>query len=277
MPLPLKAGYNFDYSHIHRPPCFEMTAAEAYTDFYGLSYLISGDAVIYSPDGASIMREGDMDFTLKNIYFRSSYLSDKPREFVLIKFTDSMVSDLLKIMEADSLEELIGSRSTVHLSKPTQKKVLCILQEMEEEWNSYNKYSEVILKGLLHKLILIFIDERAQSPCETAAAHRKQTYLISAIEYVQSHLGESPSLYHTAKHIHISGSYLSKIFINQLHTPYSTFLLNEKILYAQKLLVNTKMNMSDIASAAGFSSSAYFSDCFKRRMGMSPMQFRKRM
>ncbi|MCM1386802.1 MAG: AraC family transcriptional regulator [Bacillus sp. (in: Bacteria)] len=277
MPLPLKAGYNFNYSHIHRPPCFEMTAAEAYTDFYGLSYLISGDALIYSPDGTSIIHEGDMHFTLKNIYFRSSYLSDKPREFVLIKFTDSMIDDLLKAMEADSLEELIGSRPAFHLSKPTQKKVLCILQEMEEEWNSNHKYAEIIFKGLLHKLILIFINERAESPCETAADHRKQTYLINAIEYVQSHLSESPSLHHTAKHINISASYLSKIFINQLHTPYSTFLLNEKILYAQKLLVNTKMSMSDIASAAGFSSNAYFSDCFKRRMGISPMQFRKRM
>lgn len=278
MPLPLKPGYNFNYDHVYRPPCFEMTAAEAYTDFYGLSYLISGEVLSYSPDATGILHEGDMNFTLKNIYYRSSYISDKPRESILIKFTDSMVADLLKIMEVDSLEALIGEQSAVHLSNATQKKVLHILQEMENEWNSYNKSSEIILKGLLHKLILIFLNERTKKgSIKIQDSHKKQECLVSAIEYVKSHLNESPSLQNTAEYLHISASYLSKIFINRLHTPYSTFLLNEKILCAQKLLVNTKLSMAKIAADAGFSSSAYFSDCFRRNRGMSPLQFRKKM
>ena len=278
MPLPLKAGYNFNYAHVHRPPCFEMTSAEAYTDFYGLSYLISGENLVYSPDGTFIQREGDMDFALKNMYCRSSSVSDKPREGILIKFTDHMISDLLEIMNIDSFDELIGKQSAIHLDSAAQKKVLSILLEMEKEWNAYNKHSEIILKGLLHKLILIFLSERSKKGAiKLPRSNRKQECLTNAIEYVKSHLSESPSLPDTAEHIHVSASYLSKVFINQLHTPYSTFILNEKILYAQKLLVNTKMSMSEIADKAGFSSSAYFSDCFKRHMGISPLRFRKSM
>lgn len=101
--------------------------------------------------------------------------------------------------------------------------------------------------------------------------------LIMAIEYVKSNLAQSPSLQETAEHIHISPSYLSKIFINHLHMPYSTFVLNEKILYAQRLLVNSDESMAEIAKKAGFSSNTYFSDCFKRIMGLSPLQFRKEM
>lgn len=278
MPLPLKAGYNFNYAHVHRPPCFEMTSAEAYTDFYGLSYLISGENLVYSPAGTFILREGDMDFMLKNRYFRSSCISDKPREGILIKFTDSMVADLLAIMEVDSLDTLIGEQYTIHLDSAAQKKVLSILLEMENEWNAYNKHSEIILKGLLHKLILIFLNERSKKGAlELPNSNKKQECLTNAISYVKSHLSESPSLPNTAEHIHVSASYLSKVFINQLHTPYSTFILNEKILYAQKLLVNTTMNMSEIADKTGFSSSAYFSDCFKRHVGISPLRFRKSM
>ena len=277
MPLPLKAGYNFNYAHVHRPPCFEMTSAEAYTDFYGLSYLISGENIVYSPDGTFIQHEGDMDFALKNMYSRSTSTSDKPRESILIKFTDHMISDLLEIMNVDSFDELIGKQSAIHLEKSTQEKVLRIMNEMENEWNAYNKYSEIILKGLLHKLILIFLNERSKKGAlKLPSSNKKQECLTNAIEYVKSHLNESPSLQDTAEHIHVSASYLSKVFINQLHTPYSAFILNEKILYAQKLLVNTKMNMSEIAGKAGFSSNAYFSDCFKRTVHMSPLQFRKR-
>ena len=277
MPLPLKAGYNFNYAHVHRPPSFEMASAEAYTDFYGLSYLISGENIVYSPDGTFIQRAGDMDFALKNMYSRSSSVSDKPRECILIKFTDHMISDLLEIMNVDSFDELIGKQSAIHLEKGTQEKVLRIMNEMENEWNAYNKYSEIILKGLLHKLILIFLNERRKrGALKLPSSNKKQECLTNAIGYVKSHLSESPSLQDTAEQIHVSASYLSKVFINQLHTPYSAFILNEKILYAQKLLVNTKMNMSEIAVKAGFSSSAYFSDCFKRTVHMSPLQFRKR-
>lgn len=278
MPLPLKAGYNFNYAHVHRPPCFEMASAEAYTDFYGLSYLISGENLVYSPDGIFIQREGDMDFALKNRYSRSSSVSDKPRECILIKFTDHMISDLLEIMNVGSFDELIGKQSAIHLEKSTQEKVLCIMHEMEKEWNAYNKHSEIILKGLLHKLILIFLNERSKKGAlKLPDSNKKQKCLTNAIAYVKSHLSESPSLPDTAEHIHVSASYLSKVFINQLHTPYSVFILNEKILYAQKLLVNTKMGMSEIADKSGFSSSAYFSDCFKRHVGITPLRFRKSM
>ena len=104
---------------------------------------------------------------------------------------------------------------------------------------------------------------------------KKQDKLIQAIEYIKTHLAKSPSLQETAGHIQVSSSYLSKIFIDCLHTPYSVFVLNEKIMYAQKLLVNSKMSMAEIAGVAGFSSNTYFSDCFKRITGISPLQFRK--
>ncbi|MBD5453089.1 MAG: helix-turn-helix transcriptional regulator [Lachnospiraceae bacterium] len=104
---------------------------------------------------------------------------------------------------------------------------------------------------------------------------KKQDKLIRAIEYIKTHLAKSPSLPETAGYIHVSPSYLSKVFIDCLQTPYSTFVLSEKIWYAQKLLVDSKMSMAEIAGAAGFSSGAYFSDCFKRITGTSPLQFRK--
>lgn len=106
---------------------------------------------------------------------------------------------------------------------------------------------------------------------------KKQDKLSEAIEYVKANFAGSPSLQETAEHVHISSSYLSKIFINRLHMPYSTFVLNEKILYAQKLLVNSEKGMAEIAKKAGFSSNTYFSDCFKRVTGLSPLQFRKEM
>ena len=276
MPLPLKAGYNFNYAHVIHPPFFEMTAAEEYTDFYAVSYLISGETLIYSPDYTTIIHEGDISFTLKHHYSRSSYVSDRPREHILIKFTDSMVAELLSMLNVEKFDDIFIDRpASIHLSRADRKEVQTIMSEIEQEWNAYNEYSEILLKGLLHKLIILCLNKPYDDEVEPIPEPKKNICLFNAIEYVKTHLHESPSLNETAEHINISASYLSKVFISQLHTPYSTFLLNEKILYAQKLLAGSEFTMEEIANKAGFSSNSYFSDCFKRMTGTSPLQFRK--
>lgn len=274
MPLPLKSGYNFNLDHTTRPPYFEMSAADAYTDFYGISFMISGERLIYSPNFTTIAQAGEIVFIPKNLYRRTTYISNAPYERILIKFNDSIIEDLLHVIGRKTFDELCKEH-VIRLTPATQKKVLGILTEMEHEWKHYNEYSEILLKGLLNKLIITCIRERILIGNNTLNLEKKHSYLLDAIQYIKTHLRYSPSLDETAHQINISPSYLSKIFVNHLHTPYSTFVLNEKITYAQKLLVETGLSMTAIATEAGFTSNAYFSDCFKRVTGISPLQFRK--
>lgn len=275
MPLPLKPGYNFNYAHIYRPSCFEMASAEAYMDFYGLSYMISGEILVHRYDSTFVIWPGDVTFTAKNVYERSGYVSDAPRENILLKFTDCMVEELTKTLGFNSFDDFCDWFPSVHLGKETQRKVLFILHEIEQEWNSYNEYSEVLLKGLLHKLIILCLREGTVNERPHSVQETKQCYLTGAIQYVKTHLRENPSLEETARYVNISVSYLSKIFLHYLHTPFSTFVLNERIIYAQRLLVESDLTVGQIAAEAGFSSGAYFSDRFKHFTGLSPLQFRK--
>lgn len=274
MPLPLKPGYQFNYDHIYRKPHYEMPAAEAYTDFYGISYMISGERLIYSPTFTAIAQAGDIIFIPRYVYRRSSFIANEPYEHILIKFTDSMVDDLFQTIGIENYNELCAEH-VVHLEKSTQASVLSILNDMEKEWKSYNKYSELLLKGLLNKLIILCIRERIIGGVNATHLEKKHDCLADAIIYIKTHLRESPSLEETARQANISPSYLSKIFISHLKTSFSDFVINEKITFAQKLLADSELSMTEIASEAGFSSHSYFSDSFKRNTGMTPMQFRK--
>lgn len=274
MPLPLKPGYQFNYDHIYRKPHYEMPAAEAYTDFYGISYMISGERLIYSPTFTAIAQAGDIIFIPRYVYRRSSFIANEPYEHILIKFTDSMVDDLFQTIGIENYNELCAEH-VVHLEKSTQASVLAILNDMEKEWKSYNKYSELLLKGLLNKLIILCIRERIIGGVNATHLEKKHDCLADAIIYLKTHLRESPSLEETARQANISPSYLSKLFISHLKTSFSDFVINEKITFAQKLLADSELSMTEIASEAGFSSHSYFSDSFKRNTGMTPMQFRK--
>lgn len=274
MPLPLKPGQHFNYERIIRQPHYEMSAAEAYTDFYGISYMVSGERLICSPSYTTIVKAGDMIFIPRDDYRHTTFFSNEPYERILIKFTDSMVEELFDVIGIESYEELCAEH-VFRFGKSGQEKALTIMEDMEREWNSYNKYSELLLKGLLHKLIILCLRERSIGGANAQLLDKKHDCLANAINYVKTHLHESPTLDKTAREIHTSASNLSKTFIHYLHTPFSTFVLNEKIACSQKLLADPTLSITEIAAQTGFSSNSYFSDCFKRNTGMTPIQFRK--
>ena len=66
MPHPLKPGYHFNFERLVRPAYYEMPTADAYTDFYGISYMVSGERLIYAQDFTTIIQAGEISFIPKN-------------------------------------------------------------------------------------------------------------------------------------------------------------------------------------------------------------------
>ncbi len=55
------------------------------------------------------------------------------------------------------------------------------------------------------------------------------------------------------------------------------YIRNYRLEYARKLLEDAELNISDITFKAGFSSTSYFSNCYKKHFGISPKEDRKRL
>ena len=79
----------------------------------------------------------------------------------------------------------------------------------------------------------------------------------------------------TATAVHLSDAYLSRLFTSRLDTTYSRFLTGVKISHAMELLVNTNLTITAIAGQCGYDNSNYFSDAFKKIVGISPLKYRK--
>ena len=96
-----------------------------------------------------------------------------------------------------------------------------------------------------------------------------------AKEYIKNNLQRDLSVTEIAEHIHFSASYFSRIFREATgFSPYA-YLVNTRIEKAKKLLVQTSLPVSVIAAETGFASEANFIYCFKQKMNISPLQFRK--
>lgn len=57
-------------------------------------------------------------------------------------------------------------------------------------------------------------------------------------------------------------------------TPHQ-YLIERKLMLAEKLLQSTEMTVVDIALECGFASQAHFSSCFRNRYGVSPGKYRR--
>ncbi|MBC8535620.1 helix-turn-helix transcriptional regulator [Feifania hominis] len=53
------------------------------------------------------------------------------------------------------------------------------------------------------------------------------------------------------------------------------YLLSYRIRKSIEALTHTDQSIAQIAAGTGFGSQSYFTDCFKRQLGITPLQFRQ--
>lgn len=78
-----------------------------------------------------------------------------------------------------------------------------------------------------------------------------------------------------AEQIHMNPDYVSFLFHKEYGQALITYILNERISLAKKLLLSTNLTMQEICDQCGFSSTSYFHKQFKRIAGITPQQFKK--
>ena len=94
--------------------------------------------------------------------------------------------------------------------------------------------------------------------------------------YMSEHYSENITASDMAKIANMSYSYFSKVFSKVTGRSFNDYLNFIRIAEAEKLLVSTDMNITEIAYETGFSSSSYFIKIFDKYKHASPMHFRKK-
>ena len=77
------------------------------------------------------------------------------------------------------------------------------------------------------------------------------------------------------KHISMSESQTIRLFKKNFGTTPYTYVLQRKIEFAKKLLIDTNLSVKEIATKLCFSDEYYFSNIFKEKVGCPPSQYRK--
>ena len=154
------------------------------------------------------------------------------------------------------------------------RRYLCLMREFQEERPG---------KGMLLKAgcIEILINTlRCSKTIEESKVDKdaKKTkswlHIENAIAYINGcNLQGELDNDSIANAIKVSPNYLTKVFQEYLGLSLHKYIVNIKIEKAQQLLLSGKINITEAAEHAGFSSIHVFSKTFKNTLGISPSEF----
>lgn len=125
----------------------------------------------------------------------------------------------------------------------------------------------------LGELLLLLYEAVKKSPNE-ANKSNLSSQMQEILNYISNNLKTIKTLEQVASHFFISKYHLSHQFKASTGFTFIEFLTKVKISRALHLLKQTDDNVASISEACGFDSPAYFCIVFKKKMNMTPLQYR---
>ncbi len=124
---------------------------------------------------------------------------------------------------------------------------------------------------LLNELIIFLSREYHKTTTDGSSVLNR---LSSIIAFMEKNYTQHVKLEELAGKSHLSSRQFSRIFKDTFQQSPMDYLARLRIKHACKLLIESDMSISDIAYRSGFSDPNYFCRTFKKRVNISPLNYR---
>ena len=182
------------------------------------------------------------------------------------------------VLGVENLETMAAGAegyTMLHLHHGWDELMSCLHLILREAHNAQPGYEEAC-RSLL-RVVLIQLERLGEAALSAEAEGRRASRECDQVRrYIDNHFKEDLKLDQLAELAHLNKFYLAHAFRQEFGTSPINYLISRRIAESRFLLRETDHNLSLIAQIVGFSSPSYFSQCFSRVEGVTPMEYRKR-
>lgn len=256
---------------LHAHTCIEMT------------YILSGSATheIHFPDGKTvsepitvgnyyvldyqighIIRDTSQDFFLINLLFQPSFVN---AELSKTEPFDRFLKTVFRDIHLETMTGSIANRNYYDEDKE-------IRSVFEKAWEAYKLHSpgyRDLLRCFISEILIVTTQKAL--PGELGKKHA----VVEIRDLVNEHYMENLSLRRICEERFLNISFISRKFKEVIGIPFETYLQNIRIQNACNLLIETDDPMDIIIEKVGYTDGDSFRANFKRRLGITPLRFRK--
>ncbi|MEA5014347.1 MAG: AraC family transcriptional regulator [Candidatus Limiplasma sp.] len=159
----------------------------------------------------------------------------------------------------------------------TTREITALLQDMEREFALRQAEYEPMVKALLLRVLVLLNRQAGDAGLPVGPQLSRANYdrVEAAMEHINARLGELITLKDLAAVAHMNPCYFSTVF-KQLNgiAPW-TYITAKRVEQACRLLVESSMNITEIALACGYNNAANFNRAFHQVVGVPPSAYRK--
>ncbi|MBE7022865.1 MAG: helix-turn-helix transcriptional regulator [Clostridia bacterium] len=168
--------------------------------------------------------------------------------------------DKCNIKDSDFLNSFLLLKNATEF-KPT-------ISDITKEYSIQKAYFRENCSSILKLLLIKLHKQNSDTTTNSSDAINK------IIAYVTSNFAKEIKNSELAEIAGYHEYYLNRLFIRHTGTSMHKYILNLRINESKRLLLNTNLSISDIASRIGFNSHTHFSTYFKKETGLSPFEYK---
>ncbi len=274
MPYPLPAGARITVTCSASDSGYAMPTMQMATDHYNIGYIVSGDRRAVTPSCSYSYHAGDVAMAPPLLFHRTVPESDAPYDRYLIKFSPDLLQPLREQADENIIDILYDER-VCRFNEASRTKIRGMFREMYEEYSKGRSYTELILQGMLSRLFTTIWEERLPADSAFRYPTKLTEPIVESLYFMETHYARSLTLEKLAARAHLSPAYFSRLFSAQLGKSFSEYLAEIRLRHVQTLLARSNKTVTDIAMETGYCSGDYLSTQFKKRIGMTPSEYRR--
>ncbi len=248
--------------------------------FYEIAIIYKGEGIQLTPSGEEKIRAGDViilkpgqvhgykemdNLVLMNIMIRSSFIDEDIMELSNIpKYTDFFV--LPKNISPAKSSILRFNLNTMQLFE-----IRALIDTMQDEITRQPMAWAISSTTYLIQIILLLLRiYNNPSYPETGTANHADLL----IKYIEKNFRKNITMQDLMEYSNMSESSVLRTFKRITGYPPFEYQMRQRMFAASRELIDTDMDITQIAYDVGYNDSNYFSRCFKKFMNMTPRDYR---
>lgn len=196
------------------------------------------------------------------------------REITIQFSSDLFPESLLSRNQFTSIRKMLErAQLGLSFSMGTIMEVYSILNNlagMKEKFYQYMQFMQLIYKLSVDEDSKVLASSSFAHPETSAESDRVQTVK----QYIDNHFTEDLSLVTLADMVCMTPSAFSRFFKTRTGRTLSDYIIDVRLGYAARMLVDTSRSVSEICYECGFNNQSNFNRIFKSKRGLTPREFR---
>ncbi|MBO5407846.1 MAG: helix-turn-helix domain-containing protein [Clostridia bacterium] len=241
--------------------------------FYELFYVLNGSMILVTEHGNTQLNEGDFACISPGVTHTTIIHPNSKRLEMVFSLERSSSKTNHKYYQA---YKTIFKKKTLHI--PSFSGANAFKRLVRYFTSEHPDKNELIIACLHEIMILMKATQNTEdSPLEMMNVEDSNNYRNYLIDEYFVNKFQHASLSNLAHLLHLSPQQTQRIIKNIYHQTFTERVTQMRMEYAKKLLSESRLSVSQIATECGYTGSNGFFVAFKKHFGTTPKEMRKKL